>query len=539
MVPTAAGDSLLSTLAQARRARRLRFAGLILTCIGLGLVALGARRFRQRRQRRAVMTDARGALTAYTECMIGAPLAAAEATTSRLQRIELGLPEAPPRVSPQDAWPARCREDLARAHGALRSYDLLAKDPPLLRLDDVVERAHTETTAIDEAAAGLDAVVAAALAVGLDVSPRRFPPPSPRHAPPPASPLTRALLSPLPVRSRSRPDETAGKVGTLTLSFFEPRDERWACVFSGAAGARLREARCGEVTPGVVSVAREESARAPGFLRTMKGRFDRFELVRLLPDSDPWVTPLTSSMDTVALFGDQLVWVAGQHWHARSVPPGKGELGPLVDLGEVPGASPELESCQTEGALVVRVKTFDPGAGENMAWMAVAAFEGGAWTRTPGRVAVDVGVPMTCRGHEATWTWFQRRVVEQVRCTADRCEIRTSAPIVLPWDAGGPIHTADLAGQVLIVGLGATTGPFLGRSVASVRMRLAPLAAIAEGPDVVLFGDEAHGGATVADAELFVRDGAAIVLLKGDGPLPYRAMQIDGSGSFHAVELAN
>jgi hypothetical protein len=515
-----------------RRARRLRLIVLVAACLGIGILL---RELRHRRQRRTAMLTITSSLVGYSECMLGAPLAEGERTGTRLQRIELALPELPAPASPQDAWPIRCRQDLDRSHAALTAYEFLKRDPQLAVLDGLILRAHADPTPshVEDL---LDALLAAAAAVGIDAAPRRFPPPSRHLAPAPASPLTQAQLPPLPVTLRSKPDETRTEQGKLTLSFLRPREQRWTCEFGGRPGAPLGTAACSEA-PAAMAPATNDSTI--GFLRTARGRFDRFELVRPVQDSDPWVVALVPWMDTVALYHDQLVWAAWHEWHARTVPPAKGELAPTVDLGEFVGTSAELEACRTHEATVARLKSFDVQAGEHQAWMTMAAYEGGSWRRTPGSVAVDVDATFTCAGHEGTWTWFDKRVVTQVRCNADRCETRRSAALVLPWDVGGPIHTADLAGQTMIVGLGVTPSPFLGKSVSSVRMRLAPLGAIGEAPDMVLFGDEAHGGATVTDVDLFVRDGAAIVLLTSEGELPYRAIRIDPSGAFEPVKIVN
>jgi hypothetical protein len=107
--------------------------------------------------------------------------------------------------------------------------------------------------------------------------------------------------------------------------------------------------------------------------------------------------------------------------------------------------------------------------------------------------------------------------------------------VTLTWDVGAPLYAADLGGRALLIGLGSTPGPLTGRSVTSVRMRIAPLAAMATATDTVLFSDAAHDGAPLEAITLYVRDGVALVLLRGEGEEPYRAIRVDALGRFSAV----
>jgi hypothetical protein len=301
----------------------------------------------------------------------------------------------------------------------------------------------------------------------------------------------------------------------------------------------LREARCWETVSTKLPSPQDTPAAPKAYVRTQRGRFDRFELVRPHADAEANVTELPPTAETVALVGDQLVWVTAHRWFAQTVPPGRAPLEPPVDLGDTVGQSPELQLCRTTTATVVGLKAFDSALGERKSWRMMAAREGAEWTRTPGRYIVDVGAALTCEGHAATWTWFDHHAVTQVRCNADRCESHASGRVTLSWDVGGPLYAADLGGRTFVLGLGTTPGPLTGKSVTSVRMRMAPLAALPSAPDVVLFSDQAHDGASVSDVHVYVRDGSALVLLRGDDPLPYRAIHIDALGNFAPVTLAN
>jgi len=517
-----------------RRVTVVAFAAIGLACLA------GASRVWAWRQQKLAVAALRDALRGYSECMFGAPLLLGETATARLRRIEAGLPEleASPGSPPVSPWPLRCRDDLDRAHAIIAAHERLTRDPRVQRMDALLLRARADPTPSD-APDLVDDLLHAASEAGVPAVSRQYPPPSRGLAPPPASPLAAESLPPLPIRAHSAPDELrGGDPMALYLSFVD-NGVRSTCVFSQLHGEPLREARCGEATPGVVSITREEAPRGAGYLRTARGRFDRFELVRWVPGADLDVTPLPTSAVTVGLYHDELVWVTSHRWFARTVTPGHAPLGPPVELGEISGKSPELSACSTSGALVVGVRTFDPALPERTAWQAMAALEAGMWRRTPGRAAVDVGATFTCDGHSGTWAWLDRHVLTEAACNADRCETRTSGPITLSWDVGGSLFVADLGGRALVLGLGTTPGPLTGKSVTSVRMRMAPLSAIAAAPDVVLFSDQAHDGAPVVDVAVYVRDMAAIVLLTGDPPLPYRAIRVDALGDFAPVTLAN
>ena len=517
----------------------------LVVVVGLSLgVVGGGLRARRYRNRRTAIAEVSTSLRDYVECLLGPPLAPGESARQRMRRIEAGLPEASRRAPgsgsgapTEDAWPARCRGDVDRARTALAP--LTAEAAPS-RLDALLVRVR-EDPAPAETPELVDDLLRAATAAGLSVRARPYPPPTARLAPPAASPLQAAAVQPLPVPVRSLPDEIRGMdPATLRLSFVDTKSPAWVCSFSALRGEPLRDARCGEVARGAVSMPREPAPHAPGYLRTAHGRFDRFELVRPQDhDERDDVTSLPTSIETVALYGDQLVWVSNHRWFARTVAPGRAPLGPPVELGDVLGTSPELVACPTDSALVVGVKTFDEALAGRSSWRAMAAREGGAWQRTPGRATVDVAATFTCEGHAGTWTWWAGQLVTQVRCNADRCETFTSDRLSLSWDVGTSLFAADLGGRALLLGLGTTPGPLLGTSVTSVRMRLAPLSALTGAEDVVLFSDAGHDGAAISQVTVYIRAGVALVLMKGDDALPYRAIRVDGLGDYAPISVVN
>ncbi len=509
-----------------------------LVALAAALAVAAVVRVRARRREKAAVAELGTAVRGYLECLLGPPLERGETARARLRRIETGLPEPSlGAASKEDPWPLRCRADIDRAHAIILATPSLLHAPAAERLDGLLERARSDP-APEGAPDLISELVDAVPATGASAAARAYPPPSPHLAPEAASPLSAAALVPLPVHTRSFPDELPSTDPlSLWLTFVEPKNPGSTCAFTPRHGEPLREVTCTEARRGVVAIPHDSATEAPGYLRNAHGHFDTFEVVRPGTPESPNVVSVPGSALTAAIFGDQLLWVTSHHWYARTVTPGREPLGPVVDLGDVSGTSPELTACPTEGALVVGLKTFDDSLGERKSWRAIAArpHERDEWHRTPGSAVADVAATLTCEGHAATFTWWGRHEVHQVRCNADRCEARASGPVHLSWDVGGSLFTADLGVRALLLGLGTTPGPLLGRSVTSLRMRMAPLAALSAAPDVVLFSDQAHDGADLEGISVFVRDGVALVLLRGDDSAPYRALRLDSLGSFSPV----
>jgi hypothetical protein len=489
-------------------------------------------------------TSARKALQAalrgYEDCLIGPPLLRGETARARVQKVEAGLPEAlgDAAAAHEAPWPLRCRADLDHAHAAL-ALPAFRGDARAAALDALVARARVDVIPPD-APDLVDLLLVAGRAVAGDAATPARAMVTAHSAPPAASPIAAAALPPLPVPSGALPDEVPDvDATTLRVTFLDDAQHRWRCTFGSLHGETLREVRCSELGRAPVAVLRPGVTSASAYLRTQKGRFDRFELVRPVDGQDADVTWLPSSVVTVGLFADQLVWVTAHRMFARLVTTAHAPLGPEVDLGEITGKSPELEACPTPSALVVGVKTFDPSLAEHDAWRVMAAAEGGSWRRTPGRAVVDAGATLTCEGHAGTWAWAARRKLSLVQCNADRCEARASGAFTVPWDVGGKLHVADLGGEALVLGVGTSQAPLSGGSVTSLRMRIAPLAAIASAPDAVLFSDAAHDGAGITDALVYYRGDVAVVLVRGDGPFPYRAIRVDALGNYAPIALAN
>jgi hypothetical protein len=117
------------------------------------------------------------------------------------------------------------------------------------------------------------------------------------------------------------------------------------------------------------------------------------------------------------------------------------------------------------------------------------------------------------------------------------CVVEASEPFSLPWNSGRPSRVSDLDGKPILVGIGMTAGPVIAGSVTTVRMRLADVVDIAHAPDVVLLGDAAHDGVDVTDIHLYVRRGAALVLVTTKDREPFRAIAVAPTGKFDSLRV--
>lgn len=525
-------------LARAWRSRTVRL--LAGTALLLLVLALGANAVWRWRARSAARVRASEAWAAYSECVLGEPLRAGERPSVRIGRIEMNLPD--PDDPPLDAaWPARCAYHLDELHRAVSGGRLARINPALAELDVLAQRAHVDLAPADTPDLA-DELWAAAAHSGLPV-PLSPPHTKDRPAPRPAEPLTVASLPPLPVEIHVAPEEVdhlpadglrllfAGPAGDSTLCSFRPDDH----------GLPFRTAHCAD---DVVPTATDD--RTPGFLRNVKGRFDTFELIRPLLGADPQIISLPAGTEAIGLFSDQLVWVtSGRRILVRTVPQGAAELGPPFDLGEVVGTSPELAACRSESALIVRVRSYDDTASARRAFATVAIRTlgelaeggGGGWERVPKEVAIQADADFTCRGSEATFTWLDRDVIRQARCTKAGCREEASGTLALLWDSGRANRVSDLDGKAILVGLGMTAGPVVAGSVRTVRMRVAPVREMAHAPDIVVLGDAAHEGVGETDVHVYVRRGAALVLVTSDEPEPFRAVTVASTGAFEPLRV--
>jgi hypothetical protein len=520
-----------TALARERRRRRRQ---LVLLPTILVALTLGGNAVWRWRRSQIAETKASLAWVSYSRCVLGAPLRGGERPSARIRRIEMNLPEPPPEVgSPPAAWPMRCAYHLDDLRAALAQGKLTKNHKGLAELDGVAKWAEADLAPRESPDLADDlwaSVEQAGLPVKAATEDNADPP-----APLPADPLTATSLPPLPVELRVAPEEAdhlpadglrilfAGPSGDSTLCSFRP-DER---------GLPFRTAHCAD---NVVPTSTDDAT--PGFLRNVQGRFDKFELIRPLLGADPQIISLPAGTQAIALFSDQLVWLAAGHkLFARTVPQGTAELGPPLELGEVVGSSPEFAACRTDTSLVVRVRTYDDSLGPGRAWASVAIHTGSSWERVPKEVAIQTDADFTCRGREGTFTSLDRDVIRQARCTPEGCSEEVSQPLHLAWDSGRANRASDVDGKAILVGIGMTGGPVVAGSVKTVRMRIGPVLKLASTPDTVLLGDTAHEGVDVTDVHVYVRRGAALVLVTSEGKEPFRAITVSNSGAFDPLRV--
>jgi hypothetical protein len=519
------------------RERRRRTAGLFLLPVVLAATTLGANAAWRWRRTGIARTNASEAWEAYGRCVLGAPLREGERPSVRMRRIEMNLPQVRgvSGIEQAPAWPARCAYHLD-AFGAAISQGRLAKNEKarseLLRIVEWARKDPAPSESPDLAddlwASVGEAGVLTTPAPGATAT--NDPP-----APLPAEPLTAKTLPPLPVEIRVLPEEADHLPGEgLRLMFAAPAGDSTLCSFRpDEHGLPFRTAHCAD---NVVPTSTDDAT--PGFLRNVQGRFDKFELIRPLLGADPQIISMPAGTQAIALFSDQLVWVtSGKRLFARTVPQGTAELGAPVDLGDVAGSSPELAACRSETSLIVRVRSYEDASGTRTALATVAIHTGDAWERAPKQVSIVPDADFTCRAREATFTALERNVIHQARCTPEGCHEEVAQPLELPWDSGRPIRVSDVDGRVILVGIGMTGGPVVAGSVKTVRMRLAPLQEIASAPDTVLLGDPTHEGVDVTAVNVYVRRGAALLLVTSEGPEPFRAIAVSGSGAFDALHV--
>jgi hypothetical protein len=529
------------------RERRRRTVQLVVVPAILAILTFGADAAWRWRASRQAREQASRAWAAYSRCVLGAPLRDGEKPSVRIRRIEMNLPD--PLSATGDApWPARCAVHLDDLRAALSHGRLLKDHKAMAELDRIVEwaRADLAPPQSPNLADDLWAAVEHAGLRSLVPTPGEGATTAPeataatdRPAPLPAEPLAAASLPPLPVEIRVAPEEVDHlPADGLRILFAAPSGDSTLCSFRpDEHGLPFRTAHCAD---NVLPTQTDDAT--PGFLRNVQGRFDKFELIRPLLGADPPILSLPAGTAAIALFGDQLVWVAsGKKLFARTVPllteQGTAELGPPLELGDVAGSSPELAACRTETSLVVRVRSYDEGMAAGRALATVAVHTGATWERAPKEVAIPADADFTCRGREATFTALDRDVIRQARCTPEGCTDEVSDPLALPWESGRPSRVSDVDGKAILVGIGMTGGPVVAGSVRTVRMRMGSVREMARAPDVVLLGDAAHEGVDVTDVRVYVRRGAALVLLTTDGPEPFRAVTVSKDGAFEALRV--
>jgi hypothetical protein len=198
-------------------------------------------------------------------------------------------------------------------------------------------------------------------------------------------------------------------------------------------------------------------------------------------------------------------------------------LGDPVDIGELsePGLiqggldePPHITGCKTAEAMVVRVKGYD---NDFMSFRL-----GGKWSEpvspelTGGTLSCSKATATVTRVEPASDAEAHRTSIRQAHCTSAGCKTEVVRMEQLlhhrlefaPRE--GHVDGVDVDGKLLVVWAAGERG--------GVRMRLAPIEAIAAAPDVVLYDDLVKDGqvqslSTLLDLKLFSREGFALLIL--------------------------
>lgn len=293
-----------------------------------------------------------------------------------------------------------------------------------------------------------------------------------------------------------------------------------------------------------------------------RGESGEGEAVPLEPGGEPTFGP--------RLVWDEIVWAlpgeGGRHrLFARQALNGSEPLGALRELGEtLPiAAEPEFDVCRSDRALTLMFGRRQRDSA------AVSLFVRGerGW-HEPIHVKVGAGTfGLTCRGEGATLSWVRsiheepapddwspsqpadrdvrsdgdrapvrgRYAVHRMRCNADGCQHARSVV---------SLHRYALSSRYVAGDLGDTTVVLWRSALGDIRMRLAPLEALPEAPEVALFDDVEHDGFgwDLERDPIIGRGDAVLVLLSqqvgtSDVSATY-GVRIRADGSVEPVEVA-
>jgi hypothetical protein len=549
--------------------------GVVAIAVGAFFV-IGGRMSRSAREREA------RAWATLQRCLVGAePLAAGEAPSTRLRRIQLTAVGIPWRAKGQDAWPGWCSPRAHALHEALREAGHAqagAKTKDLAYWSEHLgKELHDHPYPENDVGAVADALWVGARAQDLPASEADDVPPAPAAA----QPLTDDALQAVPplaaasfpmdlVHDERVPTETAR---LLVVGSQAPKAPFLCTARAGAdvlacaplppslkdAQLRMLGAADDAASPLLFTVPSGEAGiyrssdgslldeaasyggyvRADGFAAELAwdGAHKQFRLRRARPGQPPRDTgfKLDGVEDDaqVAMLWDAVVWAANGSVSVRHVLDGDAPTGATAVVASVPeggiSSRTPLRACRTAQALALFVHgvytdTVTIDSGER--WSTPATYEA-----VSGRAET-----ITCRGTEATLTtlraineagWVEGNVT-QVHCSPGACASRTTelAKVFPDVKETMPVRlaAADVDGKLLLV--------WQAGAVGGLRMRLAPQDRIEEPADVVLYDDLLQNGAVAPASTLlgwavFARGTFAVVLLATTSGV--HALRIDGT----------
>ena len=219
--------------------------------------------------------------------------------------------------------------------------------------------------------------------------------------------------------------------------------------------------------------------------------------------------------------GNQIVWLEpGEGTSTLAVRSLKG--GKLVETANLTGVfNGTLHTCSTAKMTAVGVwaghegqRAAKPTSGSDKTQVTITLQGEGGWSKPievklPFRRAIES--ELSCEGAGVTMAWVEPTEggvkVGQLTCDANGCK---TSDATLPgvesrwWWAAGPV-----GGKVLLMWRAA---------LGEARMRIAPLAQLAQTKDVVLFDDQDHGGPKAGEAVPVFSSEVALLFFKNEQP---------------------
>lgn len=251
--------------------------------------------------------------------------------------------------------------------------------------------------------------------------------------------------------------------------------------------------------------------------------------------SKPIKLPIKASVGDPIALGDQIVFLSplesGAELGTFTVSHARLKPGPAIK-GSFSGA---LHGCQAGSALAVAAygprsgqNNAKPTAGDGKTQLSVSLFRSSGWSK-----ALETTLPfdrsfesdLVCTKDGATLVWVRNAEgsvqVGRVDCTAEGCK---SSDVKLPgveskwWWGVGP--------------LGDKTFLLWRSTLGETRLRVAPLAELANAKDVLAFDTPDFGGPTAGEVTSLLTADAALLTFRGEQPV---ALRIGNDGALRLI----
>jgi hypothetical protein len=250
--------------------------------------------------------------------------------------------------------------------------------------------------------------------------------------------------------------------------------------------------------------------------------------------SKPIELPVKADAGAPISLGDQIVWLETEGGPALVVKAVKGTK--IVDRANIKGKfAGAFHTCQHGQMQAVATWAghtgqhgAKPNSGASATQFAISIFNNGTWSK-----AAEAELPfnrvveseLVCSANGASVVWAENvdggARIAQLSCTANGCKLADAKVSGLEsrwWWTVGPIGD-----KVLIMWRAA---------LSEARMRLAPIAQLAEAKEQVLFDDQDHGGPKAGEALSVYSENAALLIFKDEPPV---ALTVQADGSTHVL----